>query len=86
MATAFYKYKDIESQSVMLLNLINILPQLTEQESLFRALVTMGTVLSQSKELSNCIDEAIKQLIANCSSTGSGKVKECAQIVLQLLS
>lgn len=86
MATAFYKYKDIESQSVMLLNLINILPQLTEQESLFRALVTMGTVLSQSKELSNCIDEAIKQLVVKCSSTGSGKVKECAQIVLQLLS
>lgn len=86
MATAFRKTNDLESQSVMLLNLINILPLLNEQESLFRALVTLGTILSQSNELSNCIDSSLKQLIANQSTNGSDKVKECAKCVLSFLT
>ncbi|XKL66639.1 hypothetical protein PGB90_010059 [Kerria lacca] len=86
MASAFYKSRDVESQSVLLLNLINTFPQLTEQESLFRALVTMGTILSQSNELQNCIDSSIKQLILSYCENGSEKVKECSKCVLSLIS
>ncbi len=86
MSAAFYKNKDLESQSVILLNLINVLPQLNEQEALFRALVTLGTILSQSRELSNCIDSSIKQLISNFSTNGSDKVKECSPFVLEFIS
>lgn len=85
MAAFFYKTNDIESQSVMLLKLINIFPQLTEPEAVFRALVTLGTILSQSNELNNCVDSALKQLVISFSESGPDKVKNCSKSVLNLL-
>lgn len=85
MATLFYKTNDVESQSVMLLNLINIFPQLTESEAFFRALVTLGTILTQSNELCNCIDSTLKQFLINSSANGPEKVKNCSKCVLALI-
>lgn len=83
MSVAFYKNGDMESQSIVLLNLLSVLPQLTEQEAVFRGLVTLGTILTQSRDLSNCID---KQLVERFLKFETEKVKQCCRYVLALIS
>lgn len=83
MCVVFHKNNDVESQSIILLNLLSILPEITDPEALFRALVTLGTILTQSRDLGSCVE---KSLIEKYFLNNSDKVRQCSKCVLALLS
>lgn len=63
-----------------------ILPILTDQEALFRALVALGTLLFDSLDR-NSYSSVFKPLLTkySCDSSFGTKIQECSQHIINIL-